>query len=148
MPKGVYVHKPLTEECKKKLRIANRGNKLCGIANFKGEDALYRAKHFRVEVSLGKESVCNICNRTDQKQYEWANSDHSYDKNSEYRRLCASCHRRIDKGWKFVDGKWFKKCNGCGIFMEVCLDNFYARKSGAFVSICKKCSIKLTSNNK
>lgn len=50
-------------------------------------------------------------------------------------------HMRIEKGWKFVDNKWFKVCKGCNKEIEVNRSNFHQRKTGKFVPQCKKCTL-------
>lgn len=53
-------------------------------------------------------------------------------------------HSRVHKGWKFVDGKWFKKCRTCLKVMEANEDNFFFRKTGKQAGVpvvdCKPCA--------
>ena len=51
-------------------------------------------------------------------------------------------HMKIHKGWKKIDGNWWKKCNGCGRFLEF-KGNFWERTSGKPISPCKRCVIEL-----
>lgn len=53
-------------------------------------------------------------------------------------------HVRIHKGWKMVNGKWWKKCNGCDNFLQVNKVNFNKTPNGIWISRCKKCANKKT----
>lgn len=60
-----------------------------------GANTEYRELHHWVEQQLGKPSKCEACQTTTAKRYHWANISNQYYKNvSDWRRLCASCHRR------------------------------------------------------
>lgn len=48
-------------------------------------------------------------------------------------------HRRLEEGWKKTGDKWFKTCKKCKKEFEVNNNSFYQRKSGRFLSLCKKC---------
>ena len=52
--------------------------------------------------------------------------------------VSRSTHRRIHKGWKLINGKWWKPCNGCKKFLEF-EENFYKRSNGYSVGRCKNC---------
>jgi len=49
-------------------------------------------------------------------------------------------HMKIHAGWSKKDGKWFKYCPNCKLTLEVNGDNFYFRKTGKNMHICKKCA--------
>lgn len=49
-------------------------------------------------------------------------------------------HMKWHKGWSKKDGKWFKNCPNCNVELEVNGDNFYFRKSGKNMHICKRCA--------
>lgn len=102
MPKGVYLHKtgykrpPFSNEWKQAIAHAVKGNK----SHWLGENASYRARHRYFTVRFGNVSFCSICEKTDRKRYEWANTreDGQYTRNiDDYIRLCHSCHIRFDR---------------------------------------------------
>jgi hypothetical protein len=78
-------------------RVAAKRNQR-GAANhaWRGDDAGYAAMHLRVETSRGKPRLCEDCGSTTAKLYEWANVTGHYDDVNDYRRLCASCHKKFD----------------------------------------------------
>lgn len=49
-------------------------------------------------------------------------------------------HNRLEKDWKIIEGKWFKSCRKCNLFLEVSRNNFYFDKGIRSRSFCKKCS--------
>lgn len=57
----------------------------------------YEAYHYRVIASRGQPSLCEDCGTTESKHYDWANLTGNYSDVSDYRRLCRSCHSRLDK---------------------------------------------------
>lgn len=66
-------------------------------SQWKGEDAGYRALHYRVEQSRGTPQLCEACGTTDKdKQYDWASTSGSPTDPGSYRRLCRSCHMNYD----------------------------------------------------
>ncbi len=69
-----------------------------GRANhmWKGDAAKYAALHLRVETARGKPSLCEDCGATTAKRFEWANLTGRYDDVNDYRRLCCSCHHKMD----------------------------------------------------
>ena len=77
--------------------------------SWKGDRAKYSAIHMWVRKELGKPSKCEKCGTTTAKKFEWANisGEHKRDIN-DWKRLCASCHRKMDdsitKGWKTKKG--------------------------------------------
>ena len=65
-------------------------------ASWKGDEAKYAGLHRRVALVRGKPSVCEDCGSTIAKRYEWANLTGHYEDPADYRRLCVSCHHRMD----------------------------------------------------
>lgn len=64
---------------------------------WKGEKAGYYSKHDRIKVLFGRPNICEKCNCTDKKKYEWANLSGEYKtERSDWLRLCVSCHRIHD----------------------------------------------------
>jgi len=47
-------------------------------------------------------------------------------------------HYRIEKGWKIIDGIWWKTCGFCKRFLKT-EGNFYKRTTGQYVSQCIEC---------
>ena len=67
--------------------------------NWKGEIAGKSAKHKYLDSHYGKPRLCEKCNRTNQKRYDWAlvhGKEYSHNR-ADYLRLCRSCHHRYDK---------------------------------------------------
>lgn len=48
-------------------------------------------------------------------------------------------HHRLEHGWKQVNDNWYRKCTRCKKELEVNKSNFYFRKNGKVVSVCKNC---------
>ena len=62
-----------------------------------GDEALYAAIHQRIEKRFGMPRLCEHCGSTTKSRYDWANIDHEYrEDESDWMRLCVSCHRRYD----------------------------------------------------
>lgn len=82
-----------------KTRTAAKRNQT-GQANssWKGSGAGYAAFHKRMESLKGKPCKCEACGTTDEsKSYDWANQTGRYDDPSDYKRMCRSCHWKLDK---------------------------------------------------
>ena len=82
-----------------KARIAakrdQRGEK---NSSWKGNRAGYQACHIRVITARGRPSRCEECGTTDPSRcYDWANLTCNYHDVDDYRRLCRSCHWKLDK---------------------------------------------------
>jgi len=66
--------------------------------SWKGDDATYAAQHYRVYSLMGLPKFCELCSTDDEKiRYEWANMTGDYNDPDDYKRLCVTCHRRMDK---------------------------------------------------
>src|SRR3990167_2950991 len=65
--------------------------------SWKGTAASYSAFHMRVRALRGRPKFCEFCKtRNSKSTYEWANISGCYDDPTDYRRLCRSCHCRMD----------------------------------------------------
>lgn len=80
-----------------KARVAakrdQRGEK---NSTWKGAAAKYDALHIRVQVLRGAPSKCETCGTTTAKAFDWANLTGNYQDPWDYKRLCRSCHHRLD----------------------------------------------------
>jgi hypothetical protein len=74
-----------------------RGAKNLG---WKGAEAGYAAAHLRVQAARGTPSLCASCGTTTAKRFEWANITGNYHDVNDYKRLCTSCHHRMDGTFK------------------------------------------------
>lgn len=73
---------------------------------WRGSRAGYQALHVRVAVQRGKPSRCETCGINDQnKHYDWANLTGRYDDPTDYRRLCRSCHAKLDQTIRNIIGE-------------------------------------------
>lgn len=89
---------------KKGLQVGwNKGLKLPqnegeGNPNWKGNKPLeYKHAHAAVIKIYGQPRLCELCKRTDRKQYEWANTTGIFARDrSNWLRLCKSCHLAFD----------------------------------------------------
>jgi hypothetical protein len=84
-----------------KARVAakrdQRGEK---NAYWGGKDGIvgYEAYHYRVIARRGQPSECVDCGTTDpSKKYDWANLTGNYADVNDYKRLCRSCHSKLDR---------------------------------------------------
>ena len=81
-----------------KTRIAKKRNQWAEKnTSWKGKKASYSAFHFRVERVRGKPKICEICNTTIAKKYEWASISKKYYDVYDYKRMCSSCHAKFDR---------------------------------------------------
>jgi len=68
---------------------------------WKGSLAKYSACHSRQQRRYGKPQVCEICGATDDnRSYDWASLSSRYDDPENYRRMCRSCHWKLDETWR------------------------------------------------
>ena len=67
-------------------------------AYWKGGEARYQALHIRVQQLRGKPQKCEQCGvEGPGRSYDWANLTGQYDDPSDYKRLCRSCHWKLDR---------------------------------------------------
>ena len=89
MPTGIYVHKPLSEESKRKVSESKQFEK---NYNWKGDKVGYSALHKWVYKVLGKAKKCGNC-ETAEGRIEWANISGEYKRSvSDWEQLCRKCH--------------------------------------------------------
>lgn len=104
MPKGVYKHKPLSEEHKKKLSLA-KINSYFGENNpsWKGDKVGYYGLHCWVRKQLGKANHCEECGLDKipdgmKRYFQWANKSHKYKRDlKDWKQMCIKCHKQYDK---------------------------------------------------
>lgn len=66
--------------------------------SWKGDKASYEAFHYRMDALKGKPKKCEFCETVDpRKTYDWANMTGKYNDPEDYRRLCRTCHWKLDK---------------------------------------------------
>ena len=110
MPKGIYNHKPHTEERKEKISKALIGKKFSEEhlkkirerqkgethSRFKGNKANQNVLHRWIERRKPKPEVCEKCGK--KKKLNLASlTNHNYTRNPEdYDWLCYSCHKKMD----------------------------------------------------
>ena len=64
---------------------------------WKGKEAGYQAFHLRVQSLRGIPQHCEDCGTSEPSRwYDWANLTGQYDDPSDYKRLCRSCHWKMD----------------------------------------------------
>jgi len=100
------------------MKKANETKKLTDHINplhrhWKKHQPFYAPIHDWVRRNYGKASKCENkkCGHPNPKRFEWANISGKYKKDiSDFKQLCVSCHRRMDKG-KYCkrDHKFTKK---------------------------------------
>ena len=65
--------------------------------NWMGGKYVIGSVHQWIAKNLGKPNYCEICKRTDKKDYDWSNKDHKYRRDlNDWQRLCRSCHTAFD----------------------------------------------------
>jgi predicted Fe-S protein YdhL (DUF1289 family) len=78
-------------------------------ASWKGNEAGYKAFHYRLYSVRGKPDYCSMCERTEAKRFEWANMTGTYEDIYDYVRLCSSCHAKFDNKVRHLKGG-IKRC--------------------------------------
>jgi len=77
------------------IKRDQRGDK---NSSWRGGKATYQALHLRVQALRGKPQKCEGCGATGPgRSYDWANLTGRYDDPADYKRLCRSCHWKLDK---------------------------------------------------
>ena len=75
---------------------------------WKGDKASYKAFHNRMTKQKGQPKQCEACGETSpRKSYDWANMTGRYEDPDDYRRLCRTCHWKLDK--KILNIRWMRK---------------------------------------
>lgn len=86
-----------SEETKRKMGFARKNSK---NPAWKGDKVGYRALHYWVEKWLGKPKKCEHCGKDGLTGHKihWANISRKYKRiNTDWIRLCASCHQLFDR---------------------------------------------------
>lgn len=66
--------------------------------NWKGDKVGYWGIHSWIESRKGKPKICELCNTTKAKRFDWANKSGLYKRKfSDWQRLCVTCHFNYDK---------------------------------------------------
>jgi hypothetical protein len=73
-------------------------------ARWKGDQAQYQALHLRVAQLRGKPSLCETCGTTTATAFDWANLTGDYKNPMDYKRLCRSCHSKMDRTIRNING--------------------------------------------
>ncbi len=86
------------KEVNYKCRIAAKRNQWGEFnSSWKGKEASYAAKHYRIYKLLGMPRKCEICGIAEKnKRYEWANLTGKFDEPKDYKRMCKKCHHNYD----------------------------------------------------
>lgn len=109
MPKGIYNHKPHSEETRKKIGEKSKGRRHSEESKKKmgklgeshprwmGENAKKISKHEYVAKHKPKSKTCEFCGQ--ERRLALANiRNHNYTKDiNDYKWLCYSCHSHLDK---------------------------------------------------
>lgn len=65
---------------------------------WKGPDATYKAFHCRVKALRGSPQLCEECGASGPgRSYDWASLTKNYNDPKDYKRMCRSCHFKMDK---------------------------------------------------
>lgn len=75
---------------------------------WKGGAAKYAALHLRVQAERGAPNRCEDCGTTEAPRFEWASISGNYTDVNDYKRLCCSCHHKMDGHAKNL-GNYAKK---------------------------------------
>jgi len=105
MPRGVFKHKPCTEERKEKARLASKKGEENWL--WKGDKVKYRALHHWVKRWKGVAPNCEECGKLGEyihmkngyKRWnlDWSNIDKKYRRVlDDYIGRCRSCHKKYD----------------------------------------------------
>lgn len=89
-----------------KCRVARKRNQMAEKNHmWKGDKAGYASLHRRVEAQRGKPRKCEECGTTEARMYNWANLTGKYADIYDYKRLCRSCHAKLDNHGRFLPHK-------------------------------------------
>ena len=80
----------------KSRRTAVRNQWGANNSHWKGDKAGYSALHRRLTVLRGQPRLCEMCKSTTAKKYEWSSMSGQHHNPRDYRRLCCSCHKKVD----------------------------------------------------
>lgn len=84
-----------------KNKIAESSSRVQGGRNPLVRTAYYHRAHKWVYKTKGRPSRCEQCLTTTAKKFEWANLSQEYGMvESDWKRMCTSCHRKYDIRFK------------------------------------------------
>lgn len=117
MPRGVYNHKPHSEETKKKIGLKSKGRTHTDETKkkisewqrgvMKTDEPSYQACHWRVRELRGKAWLCENLDCDGQSQFfEWANLTGNYEDIHDYDMMCRKCHMAYDKSRGTKHGRY------------------------------------------
>lgn len=88
-----------------KTKYKNEGN-----PNWRGANVKYDQLHDWIYKNWGQPKLCDTCGTTVAKRFEWANISGRYlRERTDWKRLCTSCHNRLDDKGKWVAMYWLGK---------------------------------------
>lgn len=87
---GLFNRNGYTSRVAKKRNQTGENND-----SWRGDQAGYKALHYRVGNVRGKPSLCVMCES--KVKCQWANVSGKYENVYDYIRLCVSCHSVFDK---------------------------------------------------
>ena len=93
----------MSEKGKPGIRESNKQRTEEKAAHWLGDKVGYSGIHQWVERHLGKPIKCEICGKKSTKRgmIQWANKSGEYKRDlSDWMRICAKCHCKIDGWWK------------------------------------------------
>ena len=133
-----------------------KGFQKCKMHHFwKGNFAKYSSKHSWIRKEFGNAYRCENkdCRSKDQKIFDWANISGKYlRKIKDFKMLCRSCHIKLDRSKKCLNGhlrtekntyfyaNGHRRCRTCQNIVQNKLRRLNGRYKGVFV--CKRNSIK------
>lgn len=86
---GVY-----SKETIERIRLNTRGEK---SSQWVGDNVSYIGLHNWINNQLGKPSLCENCETTSSKRFDWANISGEYKRDlDDWVRLCRRCHTLVD----------------------------------------------------
>ena len=81
-------------QARRNIALAKMGSRHPG---WKGDSVGYKGLHHWISRNWGRSRYCEECKTTVAKKFEWANSGVYKRERKNWKRLCSSCHARLDK---------------------------------------------------
>lgn len=87
-----------------KCRVAKKRNQTGkNNSSWKGDNAGYKALHYRVYKAKGRPQKCEVCGYSKKdRRYQWANLTGKLSDIDDYKRMCESCHSKYDNKIKNI----------------------------------------------
>ena len=99
----IYSRKDKAKYCSNKCRWKSlEGKKAWNNGIFEANS--YGANHYKVRKLRGNINKCEECGTTTAKKYDWANLTGDYGNINDYKRLCVSCHNKLDNKIRNITG--------------------------------------------